>query len=98
MGSGPKGIQDIKTHPFFKNIDWVSIYNKKIKPPFIPKISSDTDTKYIDSVIILNFRNLQIVLLPIRIQQEKVLIILIIHILVNLIKLDFSYNKDSTFK
>ena len=49
LGSGPDGIKNIKTHPFFKNIDWEAIFNKKIKPPFIPRISSDSDTKYIDS-------------------------------------------------
>jgi serine/threonine protein kinase len=46
---GSEGVEKIKKHPFFKNIDWVSIYNKKIKPPFIPRISNDADTKYIDS-------------------------------------------------
>jgi hypothetical protein len=34
--------------PFYKNIDWDAIYKKKIKPPFIPKINSELDTKYID--------------------------------------------------
>lgn len=46
---GSDGVDKIKKHPFFKNIDWVAIYNKKIKPPFIPRISNDADTKYIDS-------------------------------------------------
>ena len=49
LGSGSDGIKKIKNHSFFKNIDWEAIFNKKIKPPFIPRISSDSDTKYIDS-------------------------------------------------
>ncbi len=49
LGSGLKGLEDIQSHPFFKNIDWEAIFKKKIKPPFIPKISSDFDTKYIDT-------------------------------------------------
>ena len=49
LGSGPNGEKDIKSHAFFKNIEWDAIYNKKIKPPFIPKISSEIDTKYIDT-------------------------------------------------
>ena len=49
LGTGKDGVEKIKKHPFFKNIDWDAIYNKKIKPPFIPRISSDSDTKYIDS-------------------------------------------------
>ncbi len=46
---GSDGVDKIKKHPFFKNIDWEAIINKKIKPPFIPRIANESDTKYIDS-------------------------------------------------
>jgi serine/threonine protein kinase len=46
---GKNDFEDIKAHPFMKNVDWDSIYKKKVKPPFIPNINSDFDTKYIDS-------------------------------------------------
>ncbi len=42
-------LEEIKAHPFMKNVDWDAIYKKRVKPPFIPNINSDHDTKYIDS-------------------------------------------------
>ena len=48
LGSGPNGLKDIQSHPFFASINWESILEKKIKPPFIPKLKSKSDTKYID--------------------------------------------------
>lgn len=44
---GSKGAEEVKNHPFFQGIDWVSILNKKIKPPFQPRLNSPTDTRYI---------------------------------------------------
>jgi serine/threonine protein kinase len=49
LGSRAWGVDEIKQHPFFKGIDWDSILRKKIKPPFIPKLYSETDTKYVDT-------------------------------------------------
>jgi protein-serine/threonine kinase len=46
---GSDGGDRLKIHPFFKNIQWDEILNKKIKPPFIPRISNEADTKYIDT-------------------------------------------------
>ncbi len=42
-------LEEIMAHPFFKNLDWEAIYKKRVKPPFIPKIESELDTKYIDT-------------------------------------------------
>lgn len=57
LGSGEEGVDEIRNHPFFKSIDWEAIYNKKIRPPFIPNVKSDLDHKYIDPVnrIYFNF-------------------------------------------
>lgn len=34
------GEQAILDHPFFKEIDWMALEAKKVKPPFKPKIVS----------------------------------------------------------
>ena len=43
---GGNGAEQVKSHPFFKGVDWNNI--KKQKPPFIPQLDSDYDTKYFD--------------------------------------------------
>ena len=37
-------VEQIKKHPFFYGVDWVSIRN--IEAPFIPRLRSITDTSY----------------------------------------------------
>lgn len=44
LGSGPTGAEEIKSHPFFKDIDWTRLANKEIEAPFKPSINHDTDT------------------------------------------------------
>jgi len=40
--------QEIKNHPWFRNIDWVKLEKLEITPPFIPKVSSADDVRNID--------------------------------------------------
>ncbi|KAF1641723.1 UNVERIFIED_CONTAM: Serine/threonine-protein kinase akt-1, partial [Eudyptes robustus] len=49
LGGGPNDARDIQAHPFFRNVDWEMLYRKEITPPFIPQLSSDTDTSYFDA-------------------------------------------------
>ena len=44
---GKNGADEIKKHPFFNGLDWNNI--RKIKPPFIPKIKYEYDTKYFET-------------------------------------------------
>lgn len=52
LGSGKstmfqvKGVQAIKKHPFFRDIDWYLLAQKKLTPPIIPTVESNTDTTY----------------------------------------------------
>ena len=50
LGSGPNGSEDVKNHDYFKGINWDDAWNKKIKPPFIPKLKNDTDLRYFDNM------------------------------------------------
>ena len=45
---GKNGADEIKAHPFFKGIDWENI-RTTMKPPFIPEIKNDYDTKYFET-------------------------------------------------
>jgi len=38
----------IKSHPYFNDIDWEALLKKEIKPPFIPPVKSKEDTSMID--------------------------------------------------
>jgi serine/threonine kinase 38 len=44
---GRNGADEIKKHPFFKNINWLHIKETLI-PPFIPELNGQYDAKYFD--------------------------------------------------
>ncbi|KAK7148208.1 hypothetical protein R3I93_012508 [Phoxinus phoxinus] len=44
-----QGLEEaIKVHPFFKEIDWVLLETRKIKPPFKPRIKTKRDVNNFD--------------------------------------------------
>ena len=45
---GNNGIKEIQEHPFFKDIDFNLIEQKKIPAPFVPKLNEKTDVQYFD--------------------------------------------------
>jgi len=45
---GVNDIDDIKKHPWFKDIDWAGLYEKKLEPPFKPKVAGDNWIKNFD--------------------------------------------------
>ena len=44
---GINGTEEIKSHQFFKGLDWENILN--LKAPFIPELKNEYDTHYFDN-------------------------------------------------
>ena len=49
LGSGADGGEKIKSHKFFRDINWQDVWDRKIQPPFVPKLKNEHDLKYFDS-------------------------------------------------
>ncbi|KAM4580098.1 serine/threonine-protein kinase Sgk2b [Odontesthes bonariensis] len=43
-----RDIEELRDHPFFAFINWDDLVAKKLRPPFIPKVSGPCDISYID--------------------------------------------------
>ena len=50
LGCIENGIETMKKHPFFVGINWEDIYNKKVKPPFIPVSKVETESRCNESL------------------------------------------------
>ena len=48
LGSGDDDAVPIRGHRFFSKLDFEKLFNRKIKPDFIPKVRGDTDTSNFD--------------------------------------------------
>lgn len=48
LGGSEADAKEIMEHTFFASVDWGRIYRKEIAPPFIPNLTSETDTSYFD--------------------------------------------------
>ncbi len=47
---GQQGAKEIKEHPFFSDIDWEMVLQKKYEPPFKPKVANERDLRHFDKV------------------------------------------------
>jgi len=49
LGSGQGDADEIKCHPFFRDVDWKKLYNKELVPPFKPSVQDGKeDTSNVD--------------------------------------------------
>jgi len=49
LGNMKAGAEDIKKHRWFKSIDWEEVYQGQLRPPIVPNVSSDGDTRNFDN-------------------------------------------------
>lgn len=48
LGSGKTDAEEIKRHPFFKDVSFDDVINKRIPPPYCPTINGSADTSNFD--------------------------------------------------
>ncbi|XP_052848845.1 cAMP-dependent protein kinase catalytic subunit 3 isoform X1 [Drosophila gunungcola] len=48
LGNMKNGADDVKRHRWFKHLNWNDVYSKKLKPPILPEVHHDGDTKNFD--------------------------------------------------
>lgn len=48
-GNLKNGADDLKKHRWFHSINWIDIFQRKTKPPYVPKTTGSADTSYFDT-------------------------------------------------
>ncbi|XP_039654249.1 serine/threonine-protein kinase N1 isoform X4 [Perca fluviatilis] len=48
LGSGEKDAEEVKKQPFFRNVDWEALLQRKVPPPFVPSIVGKEDVSNFD--------------------------------------------------
>lgn len=43
------GGREVMHHVFFAEIDWEKLYNREIRPPYVPELSSECDLRYFEA-------------------------------------------------
>lgn len=48
LGNMKNGADDVKRHRWFKGVDWQDVYYRRQKPPIVPEVHYDGDTRNFD--------------------------------------------------
>lgn len=48
LGNMKNGAEDVKRHRLFKGIDWEEVYQRKLKPPILPNVGHEGDSRNYD--------------------------------------------------
>jgi serum/glucocorticoid-regulated kinase 2 len=48
LGASERDAKEIKSHPFFEDIDWDRMERKEIPPPYVPGVKDEHDISHID--------------------------------------------------
>ena len=48
LGNLAGGTDQVKSHPFFRGIDWDALYYRKFKGPIVPRVSHAADASNFD--------------------------------------------------
>uniref|UniRef100_A0A670ZB77 protein kinase C n=1 Tax=Pseudonaja textilis TaxID=8673 RepID=A0A670ZB77_PSETE len=48
LGAGANDAEEVKIHPFFKEMNWAALFARKLKPPLVPTLKSATDVSNFD--------------------------------------------------
>lgn len=57
LGGGPADGEEVKAHEFFSSVDWLAIFECRMRPPFTPNIAHEGEVKYFEEA----FTNLPVV-------------------------------------
>ncbi|XP_078282215.1 serine/threonine-protein kinase N2-like [Rhinoraja longicauda] len=48
LGTGDQDAEEVKKEMYFGEVDWVALFDRRLKPPFIPKINGQNDVQNFD--------------------------------------------------
>lgn len=49
LGSGPADGLEVRSHAFFKNVNWEDVFARRLDPPIKPVLRSDDDVSQFDT-------------------------------------------------
>uniref|UniRef100_A0AAR2JU11 protein kinase C n=1 Tax=Pygocentrus nattereri TaxID=42514 RepID=A0AAR2JU11_PYGNA len=49
LGSSERDAEDVKKQPFFRNIEWEALLQRKVTPPFVPSVRDKEDVSNFDA-------------------------------------------------